>query len=187
MELGFDLKKLGLDKLGLDQLKSKLKLDQNTTIVISLAIVVIVFFIWKQFIFRIEKIESDKLSQEIKRAEFRNEVGRLKDVLTSYESKIPRISDVSWLLDKVVEIADKAQIRLTFFEPMSSETYDRYTKVAVRIRAFTTFHGLGVFIGMIESSNRFIRIDGIKVKNDIKSNVAETELVISALVLKEGR
>ncbi len=187
MELGFDLRKLGLDKLGLDQLRSKLKLDQNTTLVMSIVIFIIVFFVWKQFIFRIEKIESDKLNQEIKRAEFRNEVGRLKDVLTSYETKIPRISDVSWLLDKVVEIADRAHIRLTFFEPMQNEAYDRYTKVAVRIRAFATFHELGIFIGMIESSNRFIRIDGIKVKNDIKTNVAEAELVISALVAKENR
>lgn len=185
MELSFDLKKLGLDKLGLGQLKSKLKLDQNTTVIISIVIFIIVFFIWKQFIFKIEKIESDKLNQAIKRTEFRNEVGRLKDVLTSYEAKIPRISDVSWLLDKVVEIADRAHIKLTFFEPMSNESYDRYTKVAVRIRTFTTFHELGIFIGMIESSDRFIRIDAIKVRNDIRTNIAEAELVVSALVIKE--
>ncbi|MBM3253884.1 MAG: hypothetical protein FJZ16_06515 [Candidatus Omnitrophica bacterium] len=185
MELG--LKKIGLDKLGLDQLRSKLKLDQNTTVVISIVMFVVAFFIWKQFIFRVEKLESDKLNQEIKKTEFRNEVGRLDEVLATYESKIPRISDVSWLLDRVVGIADKAHIRLTFFEPMSSETYDKYTKVAVRIRVFATYHELGILIGMIESTNRFIRIDGIKVKNDIKTNVAEAELVISALVIKEGR
>lgn len=182
MELGFDLKRLNLEDI-----KSKIKLDQNTAVIISVVIFIATFLIWKQFIYRVEKEESDKLSLEMQKVEFRNEVGKLKSVLESYEGKIPRINDVSWLLDKVVEIADKAHIRLTFFEPMGSENYDKYTRVAVRIKIFTTFHDLGIFIGMIESSNRFIRINGIKVSNGIKSNAAEAELIISALVLKVNR
>ncbi|MFH0839152.1 MAG: type 4a pilus biogenesis protein PilO [Candidatus Omnitrophota bacterium] len=180
IELGFDLKKLNLGDL-----KSKLKLDQSTTIVISIVLFSVVFLIWKQFIFRIEKMESDKLVQEMERIEFRNDVGNLNDVILSYEAKMPRVSDVSWLLNKVVEIADKAQIRLTFFEPLPSEALDRYAKVAVRVKTSITYHDLGRFVSMIESADRFIKIDGINMKNDMKTNIIETELIISALVHME--
>ena len=40
---------------------------------------------------------------------------------------------------------------------------------------------------MIESANRFMRIDGIKVRNDVKTGAGESELLISALVILEGQ
>ncbi len=186
MELGFDPKKI-LDNLKLDDLKSKIKLDQNTTVMISVVIIALTVAIWWNFIKRIEVTESKNLQEEIESAEFRNEVGRVQSVLDEYESKIPRVSDVSWLLDRVVEVADMAQIRLTFFEPQAKEQFDKYARISVRIKAFTTYHDLGVFIGMIESANRFMRIDGIKVRNDVKTGAGESELLISALVILEGQ
>ncbi|MBU1006301.1 MAG: type 4a pilus biogenesis protein PilO [Candidatus Omnitrophica bacterium] len=165
-------------------------------IMIGVTLFIGVAFIYVPFLNRTKSLREEILLEREKNIL----VGRIRGLgkhLKVYKKQIPRGRGVSWLISEVSDMASKENIEVSVIKPGIPEDKGLYTKLHVILTTFCTYDQLGKFVSRIESSDNFLKIEGINIKRldsdegfdvkgskfkpfDVKSNI-----VISTIILKD--
>lgn len=68
-----------------------------------------------------------------------------------------------WLLDHVNDLAREAGIEITSATPYPPRQLDRFVQPSVALQLITSYHRLGKFLSIVESSSPFVRVDELSV------------------------
>lgn len=164
--------------------------------VIMLVLVIGVIFIYMPFTDKNKSLRADILKERDKNVLI-GRIRALSKYLKVYDKRIPEAGGVSWLLGEVSNMASKEHIEISSIKPGSSEDYGVYTKLFVMVDIVSAYDQLGKFIASVESSEKFLKVEGINIKRmdldekfekgsgkfkafDVKANI-----VISTIVAKE--
>jgi Tfp pilus assembly protein PilO len=179
----------------------KEKKTVNKFVIVSIVIIVSILLIGAIFIYKPFNDETKSLRAEILKERDKNIlIGKIRAIskhLKVYDKRIPEQEGVSWLLGEVSSMASKEHIEIPYIKPGNPEDYGLYTKLFVVVDIASTYNQLGRFVAMIESSEKFLKIESLNIKRmdldekfekgstkfkafDIKGNI-----VISTVVSKE--
>jgi len=166
---------------------------------IILAVITIVIgavFIYRPFLDSNKSLRDQILDERDKNI-LVGKISALDKHLNIYKKRIPEGRGVSWLLNTVSDIAAKGRIDVTYIKPGMPDDRGLYTQLHVVLDTVSTYHNLGQFISNIESSEKFLRVESIKMKRldldedfnaentKFQSFDVKSEIVISTIVLKD--
>lgn len=165
-------------------------------IIIALALVIGIVFIYMPFANKNKTVRTDILKERNKNVL----IGKIKAIskhLKIYDKRVPERVGVSWLLGEVSGLASKENIEMSSIKPGNPEDYGLYAKLFVTVETSSSYNQLGRFIARVESSEKFLKIESINIKRmdldekfekdpgkfkafDVKANI-----VISTIISKE--
>ena len=174
--------------LGINQLKEKLSSGKDKKQTLLLAALVFLFILTAYFyVFLRPSVgrlmvlirETSNLSMELKSArtdiDNRPQMEKSKTILQSkidyYEKKLPSQKEIPKLLEHLSEIANQAGVKIVGIKPVDVAGEKRieediYQETPINIDAKCGYHQLGRFIQELESADRFMKIDDIRIKAD---------------------
>jgi len=184
-------------------MKTKKKEDRTYSklVIVSAAMAVLVLVISAIFIYMPFDDKTKSLRIEILKERDKNVlIGKIRAIgkhLKIYNKRIPEQGGVSWLLGEVSNMASKEHIEIPSIKPGNPEDHGLYTKLFVIVDIACTYDQLGRFVAIIESSEKFLKVESLDIKRmdseekfekgsgkfkafDIKGNI-----VISTIVSKE--
>jgi len=178
------------------ELKKLSKIVILSAIVVIVTIVVAVAVIYLPFLNKTKSLRSQILTERDRNVLI-GKIRALGKHLKVYKKRIPEQRDVSWLLREVSDMATKEEIEISSIKPGIPEDRGLYTKLFVTMDTISTFHQLGKFVSIVESSEHFLRVDNIFIKRldldeDFSEDKAKFEsfdvkahIVVSTIILKE--
>ena len=98
-----------------------------------------------------------------------------------YRDRLAPTPEPSWLVKKVVELAETTGIQLTVIQQRPSERIHGFTRLEIQVAFTASYHELGTFLDEIERADAFIRVDRLGVgASTIDSAELGTSLVLSS-------
>lgn len=172
------------------------KLVIVSAVIMALVLAISAIFIYVPFSYKNKSLRTDILKERDKNIL----IGKIKALnkhIKVYDKRIPVSGSVSWLLGEVSNMALKEHVEVSSKKPGNPEDYGLYTKLFVIIEVASTYNQLGKFIAMIESSEKFLKIESINIKRidldgkfekgsgKFKAFDIKADIVISAIAKKE--
>ena len=105
---------------------------------------------------------------------------------------LPVEQEVPKLLEMLSTMARSSNVKIVGITPLASKQEESpekiYQEIPILISAKSGYHELGRFLSDLESSDRFMKVSDIDIKEN-KSNVKrhDVELLVVTYVLLEGK
>jgi len=90
---------------------------------------------------------------------------------------------LDWLMDQIVDKAEKAQIKINSITPQSAQDFPPFKKISVQVGITGQYHDLGKLIELIENNEKFIWIDSSRL--DKKGLEGKVLMTISTFFLPD--
>lgn len=122
-------------------------------------------------------------------------IARHWPLVKRYAIRLPEVSSPDWLMREVARLAEQSHIQLRAIEPELSRPYEHgATRMTVRVSLESAYHDVGAFIGLLESSPKYIHVDEVELRpakgladisaeTDLKHFLTSVRLVLSTLYL----
>ena len=181
--------------------KAKDKKKPDKIVILSAIVGVVTLAIGVIFIYMPFSSKSKSLKVEVLHEKNRNLViGKIRAIgkhMKVYNKRVPKNRGITWLLNKVSEMAKEQQIEVVSVKPGSPEGMAMYTKLYVTMDTYSSYDQLGKFISVVESSEQFLRVEDIKMQrldveegfdketSSFKPSDIKGYIVISAVILNE--
>jgi Tfp pilus assembly protein PilO len=109
-------------------------------------------------------------------------IGGFKDGLMTGDQRLTVMSEVT-------QMAEASGVRV-IGDPellMARDTHGSFSEYPMRVRAKGTFHEIGDFLSLLESSPRFVVVEEVEIRSDVASRSSESEVtLLLALAAWEG-
>jgi type IV pilus assembly protein PilO len=152
-------------------------LEKRKYISVVISVILLALIIGNN-LYQFQKRKIAYLKTEIKKEESKNRLVReivlLNKKIGSYEKRLPRQRDVSWLMRKVTQLAKDAQVKIISLKPQAIDRQVGYVRIPLEIKLNCSYHELGGFLSNIESSPEFIRINSLQLISSTQQ-ISETE------------
>ncbi|MFX0211381.1 MAG: type 4a pilus biogenesis protein PilO, partial [Candidatus Hodarchaeota archaeon] len=116
---------------------------------------------------------------------------QLHEKLDYYERSLPSEKEIPAVLEYVSAAAKELNVRITEIRPIGQDK-DKgkaptiYYKAPILLKAECGYHQLGRFLNKLESADRFMKIDDIKIEtNSRTSDIHNVELIVVTYVMKK--
>ena len=123
---------------------------------------------------------------------FKERISQLKEKINYYEKKLPGEKEIPTILKYLSEAAKKMDVRITEIKPLKLEQEKSkdaklfYYETPILLNAECGYHQLGRFLSKLESADRFMKIDDIKiVASPHKANIHHVRLTVLTYVMKK--
>ena len=90
--------------------------------------------------------------------------------MEQYRARLPEEPDPSWLVRHVLSVAEQSGVELTSISQEPLQRFEQYTRLAVRLQVTASYHHLGTFLGRLEQSPVFVRVDDLDVSQSRTSS-----------------
>jgi len=111
-----------------------------------------------------------QLAAERETHRVREQVAGLLRETEEFRKRLAPEPDSAWLVREVGKLAEAAQIELTSIAPQSPKPVQEFTGLAVAVQFSSSYHELGRFLSVIESSYAFIRVDELSIAKDLREH-----------------
>jgi len=146
-------------------------------IILAVAILVFLILIIPQLINSIavskEVSEKKKVLSDIEEGinnfqTFEHQLKILEDAYADFMGRLPPQKEFPVFLEGLSKLAKENNIKIIAMEPQEAKDDPNlfYVKIPVFIDAYCGYHSLGKFINDVEYSNKFMKIDTVKIEND---------------------
>ncbi len=91
---------------------------------------------------------------------------QLADSLEAIERlrrRLPQVPEPEALMNEVSRLAQDSGIELTSIQPENPAPFNDFTRLAVSLQFISSYHRLGTFLGAIESSPMFLKVEDLDV------------------------
>lgn len=190
------MKLADLSKINLDDLKkiNLADLSKRKDILIVAGIILLSLIVANKSIYQVQKRQINSLKGEIKEEETKNrlikEVVALDKKMESYQKRLPLRRDISWLMGRITPLARGTQTKIISFQPREIGKQDGYLHMSLAVKISGDYHELGEFLGKIESTEEFIKIDSFTLNvagmagGQGKEDKPVADLVVSTIYVK---
>jgi len=110
-------------------------------------------------------------------------IGELKGSIDYYAMRIPSEKGMSWLLIELSKIARATGVKYSTITPLPIQKVDAYLKIPIKIEIQSSYHNLGRYLNMIETSKRFISVDNITITSTANPLKHQVTLLVSTFML----
>ncbi len=160
-----------------------------TTITCILIFILVIFLGYNYFyVPQVELLEKKKSQfwEEIEKNEIAYEIYSLKKKIDKYTEHFPKSNESSDFISKVTDKVRKSRVELLSIAPLKSEKLSRYYVMPVELKIRDSYHALGEFISLLESSTYYMRINHLSMMPLLKGeeNVSRENNVINNIDLK---
>ena len=145
--------------------------------------------VWKEL--QEVKTEADQKNSEVKdmetkvatREETLKRINDVQEKVSFYEKRLPSSVKAPELLSELTRIAHISGLK--FMEMKSKDVVQKegYVEIPLEIKTEVDYHGFGIFLNMIENSDRFSKVDDLLIQK-IEDNyyVHSAKLVLSTFM-----
>lgn len=141
---------------------------KNKTALLSIAIFLVACLVGHNFIYKPGTKKDSSIRLEISTQEEVNrllsEIQQLQQNVLSLQQRQAAEPNTDWLLSSITKIAKECDVKISSIQPKSSVPKGRYAIVTCQLSTESTYNRLGEFIGKLESSKEFIKVDSLNVK-----------------------
>ena len=145
--------------------------------------------IWKEL--NEIRTEADKKDAEIKdmqakiatREETLKRIDEVQSKVRYYEKRLPSSVKAPELLSELTRLSRISGLK--FMEMKSKDVVDKgdYVEIPLEIKTEVDYHGFGIFLNMIENSDRFSKVDNLQIERDPDNYyVHRAKLVLSTFM-----
>jgi Tfp pilus assembly protein PilO len=124
-----------------------------------------------------------QIAEEQKKQQTESEVALLLQQLQQYRDRLPQEPDPSWLVREVVPLAEKAGVQLATIRQEVPQESDQYTRLSIILQFAAPYHRLGAFLDDIERSERFIRVERVRVSQGRDDDPPKIEVTLESFYL----
>jgi Tfp pilus assembly protein PilO len=136
---------------------------------------------------KIIKVEKDWENIEA----LKGRVSQSHEKIGTYERKLPVEKEVPAVLEFLSQAARKMDVRITEIKPVDQDKdepgiHSLYYRIPILLKAECGYHQLGRFLNKLESADRFVKIDDIKITtNPAQPAIHDVKLVVVTYVMEK--
>lgn len=116
---------------------------------------------------QIDKMDETRARLEIERR--KNEIcARIRKIqleMQKYKDRIPVGRDIPWIVSEITSIARRANLDIHIIEPRPIKKRRFHAILPVTLKVAGSYHQLGRFVSKLESSEKFIKVDEMKLQS----------------------
>ena len=127
------------------------------------------------------RLTQAQIAEEQANQEMQAEVSALLRQVERHRTRLPDTPDPSVLLRDVVELAQRSGVQLTNVMRETPQELAKLTVLRVNLQLDATYHQLGAFLDALERSDRFMRVERLRVARVEPDQPASVNLVVSTL------
>ena len=127
------------------------------------------------------RLTQAQIVEEQANQEMQAEVSALLRQVERYRTRLPEAPDPSVLLRDVVELAQRSGVQLTNVMRETPQELAKFTVLRVNLQLDATYHQLGAFLDALERSDRFMRVERLRVARAEPDQPASVNLAVSTL------
>lgn len=130
------------------------------------------------------------IQENIKEEKEKNDLivvlNKLDNKFNIYKERLKK-QDSSFIVDRVTEFGRQNQIRVSALNPGNAQEQDIFVKVPLNISFEGTYHQLGNFISLIESSADFLMVESLSIlAPELQGGYSEKiSMIVNSIYLKE--
>lgn len=127
-----------------------------------------------------------QLAEEQESQQVRVEIAKLVGEVEQFRKRLAPEPEAVWLVREVGRLAEEAHVQLSSIAPQPPRPVQEFTRLVVAIQFDSSYHDLGQFLSVIESSNSFIRVDELAVSRQTRDQdhpLPAVTLTLSTLYL----
>ena len=175
-------------------------ISQNKSVVIVILIFIVALGIGNKFIYQPRTKIIKQIHLEIEKQTQKNgllqDIIALKKDIASYNERIPRNTEITWIVDEISKLSKDSGIELLSLEPQAIEDRGSYYRLPLELDIKCSYHQLGNFLSKIENSPKFIRLDNFRLDTEPETgpkegvsyketSLANIDLTVSTISLKK--
>jgi type IV pilus assembly protein PilO len=127
-----------------------------------------------------------QLASEREAQAVREQVAKLLGEIDQFRKRLAPEPETAWLVGEVGKLAKDAKIELASIAPQQQKLIQEFTHLSVIVQFSSSYHDLGKFLSVLESSRSFIRVDELSMTPDRSTSkqgqgVQLVKLTLSAL------
>jgi Tfp pilus assembly protein PilO len=103
------------------------------------------------------------IARERKRIDAAKEIETLKKALAPYNLRIPAGADITELMGHVIDHLRSSPLKLVDLKPEAPKDLGPYQTFGIQVTLEGNFTDIDAFLGWVESSERHLRVDSIKI------------------------
>lgn len=128
----------------------------------------------------------EKQKEKIEKAKIR--IKEIEGNISYYEKKLPTEKDIPDLLQYLSDIATETDVKLLEIEKRQEIRREQeqtlYVTVPLKLILKGGYHNIGFFISKLENADRFMKIEGLEIKEDKKNPFEHRgEMVVYTYIL----
>lgn len=144
--------------------------------------------------------KANTMRSEVKTAEndiakidkLKKEISAYRSKIEVYERMLPVEQEVPKLLESLSTMANSSSVKIVGITPLASRQEESpeniYQEIPIMISAKSGYHELGKFLSDLESSDRFMKVADIGIRENSSSvKRHDVELLVLTYVLLENR
>ena len=167
---------------------------QRKDIITFVLLLVLAFFIGYNVIYksRLNKINSigSQIEEEEKKNEALEIIVLLERRLQAYQKRSFSTTEITQLVDKISELAERAGIEIETFNPRQAISREEYIELSLKVPLRCNYHKLGKLLSLIESNQELIWVKKLNIQKLTASGPTEAripriDLTVSGLYLKK--
>ncbi len=171
-----------------------LNITQRKDTMIFVLLLVLAFFIGYNVIYksRLNKINSigSQIEEEEKKNEALEIIAVLERRLQAYQKRSFSTTEITQLVDKISELAERAGIEIETFNPKQAISRKEYIELSLEVLLRCNYHKLGKLLSLIESNQELIWVKRLNIQKPADSGPTEARiprinLAVSGLYLKK--
>lgn len=171
-----------------------MNITQGKELIVFILIVILAFFIgynglYRQYLNRINSIKA-KINEEEKKNDMLRIIDGLDKKMQEYQNRSLTTTDVTQLLDRILELAKQVNVAIESFNPLPEKYREEYIEFPLQIPIRCEYHRLGQFLDLIENSQGFLWVKELKMRKSTVTDLEEVrihqiDLTISGLYLRK--
>jgi len=171
-----------------------MNITQRKDTIIFVLLLVLAFFIGYNVIYksRLNKINSigSQIEEEEKKKEALEIIAALERKLQVYQERSFSTTEITQLVDKISELAERAGIEIETFNPKQAISRKEYIELSLEVPLRCSYDKFGKLLSLIESNQELIWVKSLKIQKPVASGPTEAsipriDLTVSGLYLKE--
>jgi Tfp pilus assembly protein PilO len=124
-----------------------------------------------------------QVAEEQKKQQTESEVALLLQQLQQYRDRLPQEPDPSWLAREVVPLAEKAGVQLATIHQETPQESEQSIRLSITLQFAAPYHRLGAFLDDIERSERFIRVERVRISEGKADEPPKVEVTLETFYL----
>ena len=115
---------------------------------------------------------------------YQEQISVITKKLNEFNERLPREKNIDEILKQVTQVAVRTGVELRTIEPQDIVEGGIYNKFPIKIRLKSTFKDCFRFFVKLERLPRILQLEKLSMKSKQKTNELETEVLLSAFMLK---
>jgi Tfp pilus assembly protein PilO len=162
-------------------------------LIFILAFVFLTLMLSRQYIFAPYQQAKANLENAIKEENAKDslvkEIIKSNQPLQAYLRRLSPTSDSAWMVKDFYSMANSAEVKILSVDPQGKQEREGFIFIPATLRLNCTYHNLGKFLSLVESSQTFLKVNNLQVSLPYggrgQENLLDVSMTLETLYFKK--